>query len=303
MRESAGGADPSCSAAGACGAMQLMPGYWHANRCDGDGDGRMEITDVYDNVCASVNGLLHDKHTLIAGRRMTRDEIATMARSYCGSLPRTARAAARSTRLLRGRRPELRTARRHIRRRQSRRNARRDPYASQSGSTACVAQAAEPTGRRVGRLVDRRGANRPGHPLAPLSSRHQPGRPPHHLPSDPHDRDQPQRVHRRRQRLRPRHGHAGDFGSAATASHRRRPTRSVRSQRRRAHSRRIRRRGSRPLTARRGRSPADCATSPSPSAAPASGSRSSGSPRSAAITTATSTSGSGRFMRTAKDTC
>jgi Transglycosylase SLT domain len=85
MRETAGGAAVSCSSAGACGVMQLMPTFWATNRCDGDGDGRMDIGDVDDNVCAAVNGLLHDKHTLVAGRRMTRAEIATMARSYCGS--------------------------------------------------------------------------------------------------------------------------------------------------------------------------------------------------------------------------
>ena len=85
MRETAGGTAISCSPAGACGVMQLMPSYWAASRCDGDGDGQMQIDDVDDNVCAAVNGLIHDKHTLPLGRRMTRTEIATMARSYCGS--------------------------------------------------------------------------------------------------------------------------------------------------------------------------------------------------------------------------
>jgi Transglycosylase SLT domain len=85
MRESAGGARVSCSPAGACGVMQLMPSFWAANRCDGDGDGIMDIADVDDNVCAAINGLIHQKHTLVAGRRMTQTEIAAMARSYCGS--------------------------------------------------------------------------------------------------------------------------------------------------------------------------------------------------------------------------
>ena len=85
MRETAGGTAVSCSSAGACGVMQLMPAFWAANRCDGDGDGRTEIADVDDNVCAAINGLIHDKKTLVVGRRMTRAEIATMARSYCGS--------------------------------------------------------------------------------------------------------------------------------------------------------------------------------------------------------------------------
>jgi hypothetical protein len=85
MRETAGGAAVSCSPARACGAIQLMPAFWAANRCDGDGDGRTEIADVDDNVCAAINGLMHDKNTLVVGRRMTRAEIATMARSYCGS--------------------------------------------------------------------------------------------------------------------------------------------------------------------------------------------------------------------------
>jgi hypothetical protein len=85
MRETAGGTTVSCSSAGACGVMQLMPSFWAANRCDGDGDDRTDIGDVDDNICAAINGLIHDKHTLIVGRRMTRTEIATMARSYCGS--------------------------------------------------------------------------------------------------------------------------------------------------------------------------------------------------------------------------
>ena len=85
MRETAGGTAVSCSPAGACGALQLMPTYWAANRCDGDLDGQLQITDVDDNVCAAVNGLVHDKRTLAVERRMTRAEIATMARSYCGS--------------------------------------------------------------------------------------------------------------------------------------------------------------------------------------------------------------------------
>jgi hypothetical protein len=85
MRETAGGTAVSCSSARACGVVQLMPSFWAANRCDGDGDGRTDIGDVDDNVCAAINGLIHDKHTLAVGRRMTRGEIATMARSYCGS--------------------------------------------------------------------------------------------------------------------------------------------------------------------------------------------------------------------------
>jgi Transglycosylase SLT domain len=85
MRETAGGTAVSCSSAGACGVMQLMPAFWAANRCDGDGDGRTEIADVDDNICAAINGLIHAKKTLVVGRRMTRAEIATMARSYCGS--------------------------------------------------------------------------------------------------------------------------------------------------------------------------------------------------------------------------
>jgi hypothetical protein len=85
MRETAGGTAVSCSSAGACGVMQLMPAFWAANRCDGDGDSRMDIADVDDNVCAAINGLVHDKHTLVVGRRMTRAEIAAMGRSYCGS--------------------------------------------------------------------------------------------------------------------------------------------------------------------------------------------------------------------------
>src|SRR3954453_18106255 len=52
--------------AGCQGLMQLGVGgrcghFWQRNRCDGDRDGRMDILDPADNICAAARGLRADK--------------------------------------------------------------------------------------------------------------------------------------------------------------------------------------------------------------------------------------------------
>src|SRR4051794_1855880 len=50
------------NASGCQGLMQLGVGgacgdYWGRNKCDGNDDGRMSITDFWDNICAGARGL------------------------------------------------------------------------------------------------------------------------------------------------------------------------------------------------------------------------------------------------------
>jgi hypothetical protein len=57
---------------GCQGLMQLGVGgacgdYWGRNKCDGNGDGRMLITDFWDNICAGARGLRRDKGAPPAG--------------------------------------------------------------------------------------------------------------------------------------------------------------------------------------------------------------------------------------------
>ena len=54
------------NASGCQGLMQLGVGgacgdYWGRNRCDGNGDGRLLVTDFWDNVCAGARGLRREK--------------------------------------------------------------------------------------------------------------------------------------------------------------------------------------------------------------------------------------------------
>jgi hypothetical protein len=51
---------------GCQGLMQLGVGghcgdYWHRNKCDGNDDGRLLVTDFWDNICAAARGLRRDK--------------------------------------------------------------------------------------------------------------------------------------------------------------------------------------------------------------------------------------------------
>jgi hypothetical protein len=60
------------NASGCQGLMQLGVGgacgdFWHRNKCDGNGDGHMRITDHADNVCAAARGLRRDKAAPPAG--------------------------------------------------------------------------------------------------------------------------------------------------------------------------------------------------------------------------------------------
>ena len=57
---------------GCQGLMQLGVGgacgdYWGRNKCDGNDDGRMLITDFWDNICAGARGLRRDKGAPPAG--------------------------------------------------------------------------------------------------------------------------------------------------------------------------------------------------------------------------------------------
>src|SRR5919109_2583097 len=57
---------------GCQGLMQLGVGgacgdYWDRNKCDGNNDGRMLITDFWDNICAGARGLRRDKGAPPAG--------------------------------------------------------------------------------------------------------------------------------------------------------------------------------------------------------------------------------------------
>ncbi|MGE4426928.1 MAG: hypothetical protein AB7G37_10800 [Solirubrobacteraceae bacterium] len=52
--------------AGCVGWMQLGVGgkcghYWDRNKCDGNHDGRIDVLDPWDNICASAKGLRHEK--------------------------------------------------------------------------------------------------------------------------------------------------------------------------------------------------------------------------------------------------
>ncbi len=52
--------------AGCVGWMQLGVGgrcghYWNRNKCDGNKDGRMDVLDPWDNICASAKGLRNEK--------------------------------------------------------------------------------------------------------------------------------------------------------------------------------------------------------------------------------------------------
>jgi hypothetical protein len=60
------------NASGCQGLMQLGVGgacgdYWDRNKCDGDGDGRLLVTDFWDNVCAAARGLRREKGAPPAG--------------------------------------------------------------------------------------------------------------------------------------------------------------------------------------------------------------------------------------------
>src|SRR3954463_9316208 len=60
------------NASGCQGLMQLGVGgacgdYWGRNRCDGNDDGRLLVTDFWDNVCAAARGLRRDKGAPPAG--------------------------------------------------------------------------------------------------------------------------------------------------------------------------------------------------------------------------------------------
>lgn len=60
------------NASGCQGIMQLGVGgacgdYWGRNRCDGNADGRLLVTDFWDNVCAAARGLRRDKGAPPAG--------------------------------------------------------------------------------------------------------------------------------------------------------------------------------------------------------------------------------------------
>jgi hypothetical protein len=60
------------NSSGCQGVMQLGVGgacgdFWPRSRCDGNGDGRMEVVDPWDNVCAAARGLRRDKGAPPAG--------------------------------------------------------------------------------------------------------------------------------------------------------------------------------------------------------------------------------------------
>src|SRR3954452_22195865 len=60
------------NASGCQGLMQLGVGgacgdYWGRNKCDGNADGRLLVTDFWDNVCAAARGLRRDKGAPPAG--------------------------------------------------------------------------------------------------------------------------------------------------------------------------------------------------------------------------------------------
>ena len=204
MRETAGGTAVSCSSAGACGVMQLMPAFWAANRCDGDGDGRTEIADVDDNVCAAINGLIHDKKTLVVGRRMTRAEIATMARSYCGSCTDRACGGGVDGGYCEGVVRNFERLGGDVRRRHEQRRAHADPASPPAAATG--ARRSPPKLRPAGAAgwTVAPGANLPGRPLSPLFTTFM-----NEVATLLSYRpvlttgDQPPRIHRRRERLRP----------------------------------------------------------------------------------------------------
>ncbi len=147
--------------------MQLMPAYWAENRCDGDSDGQLQIADIDDNVCAAVNGLIQAKRTLAVGRRMTRTEIATLARSYCGSCTDRACGGGVDGGYCEG----------VVRNFQRLGGSFGDGTASAALSPippatatagACTASAAEPPADGTAGWTVAAGANLPGRPLAPL---------------------------------------------------------------------------------------------------------------------------------------
>src|SRR3954447_1544478 len=60
------------NASGCQGLMQLGVGgmcgnFWGRNKCDGNDDGRLLVTDFWDNVCAGARGLRRDKGAPPAG--------------------------------------------------------------------------------------------------------------------------------------------------------------------------------------------------------------------------------------------
>ncbi len=60
------------NAAGCVGVMQLGVGgrcgdFWGRNKCDGNRDGRMDVLDAWDNICAAARGLRREKGAPPAG--------------------------------------------------------------------------------------------------------------------------------------------------------------------------------------------------------------------------------------------
>lgn len=60
------------NSAGCVGHMQLGVGgrcgrFWYENQCDGDGDGVMDVMNMWDNICAAAKGLRHAKGAPPAG--------------------------------------------------------------------------------------------------------------------------------------------------------------------------------------------------------------------------------------------